>query len=106
VNVNVFFTGSPHFSDVDTDIETMRLEAFFQNLGGGSQQKEELSKFSIAQFLQTEAMASGNDHQVAIVIREFVHHHEGISPLMENKVLFIFLLQRFHAKEAPPLLFS
>jgi hypothetical protein len=37
-------------------------------------------------------MAPGDDHEVAVVIREFVHHHEGISPLVENEVLFMISL--------------
>jgi hypothetical protein len=51
-------------------------------------------------------MALWNDHEVAVIIWEFIHHDKNISALIENEIPFILLLQWFFTKDTPLLLLS
>ena len=50
-------------------------------------------------------MAFWNDHQMAIVIGKFVHHHKGILTLIKDEVFFILLLPLVSYKKYTPFLF-
>jgi hypothetical protein len=48
-------------------------------------------------------MPSGHHHEVAIVVREPIHHHEGEWSAIQNEVFLILPLQEPFAKETAPL---
>ena len=51
-------------------------------------------------------MALWNDHEMSVIIWEFIHHHKRISALIENEIFFILLQQWFFTKDTPLLFLS
>jgi hypothetical protein len=54
--------------------------------------------------LQIGTVPPWNDHEVAVVVRESVHHDERIFPSMEDEIFFISFLSRYLTEETPAFL--
>jgi hypothetical protein len=50
-------------------------------------------------------MEIGKDHQVAVIVRIFVHHDKDIFIPVENQVVSVVLFERFHTEDAVFLFF-
>jgi hypothetical protein len=53
--------------------------------------------------LQAEAVALGNDHQMPVGIRVFIHNHKYSLTLIEDEVLLALFLFQLSAKDTPSL---
>jgi len=102
----VVFSGASHFPNIHPDVESMGMETCFQHPYGGLQQVKKLLQLVVIQLLQVEAVALGNDHQMPVRIRIFIHDYKHVLTLMEDEVFFILFLFKFSAKETSLLLLS
>jgi hypothetical protein len=105
MDMKVTLSGPPRFSDVDSDVKSMRVQGLLQTGGGDREEMKKAPCLLPTEFLQVETMNIGNNHEMAIGIRKLIHHDKGLGSAEQDQVLAILLFQKFLAKEASRLFF-
>lgn len=91
---------------IDTDIESLGLHGFGQQLLAVARQPHQIAQFLIGKVVQLPRVLVRRDHQMAGVVGKRVQQRETIALADDNVVPGVIRLLRFPAKEATLLLFS
>jgi hypothetical protein len=84
--------GAP--AEIDSDIEAMRLNRERKHLLGVPCKFCHLKKLSVACLVKIGNMPGGRDEQMAIVIREAIHHRDATLGPPQDKI-FVVILRGF-----------
>ena len=99
MNMKVLFTCPCDFTEVQADVEALRMKNRLQEADGALEKLEKFLKFLRSQLFQTETVAFRRHHQMTVVVRKFVHHHKGVPSPKEDEMFFILSLPGIDTEE-------
>jgi len=106
MDVQVFHARSRGLSEIDSYVVPVRRQACRENPDRQFQKMRKLCDLLDLERLQIGTVSPWNDHEVAIVVRESVHHNKRGVSSMEDEIFFISLLSRYQTEETPAFLLS
>jgi hypothetical protein len=106
MDVQVFHARSRGLSEIDSYVIPVRNQACRENSDRQFQKTKKVCDLLGLKRLQIGTVSPWNDHEVAIVVRESVHHDERVFSSMEDEMFFISLLSRDLTEETPAFLLS